>query len=105
MRDEEKSAKVGQPPSDPQRAGASGAVARPGAAPASGAAGADDSPGENRPSLLPSVKLPKGGGALSGIGEKFATNLATGTGSLTIPVATSAGRGGVDLHLELTYDS
>src|SRR5262250_3012856 len=55
--------------------------------------------------LLPAVSLPKGGGALHGIGEKFATNPATGTGSLTIPIATSPGRAGFDLALRLSYDS
>jgi hypothetical protein len=40
---------------------------------------------------IPSISLPKGGGALSGIGEKFATNPVTGTGSMTVPIATSPG--------------
>ena len=31
----------------------------------------------------PSITLPKGGGAISGIGEKFAANPVTGTGSMT----------------------
>ena len=30
----------------------------------------------------PSLSLPKGGGAIRGIGEKFATNAVTGTGSM-----------------------
>lgn len=55
--------------------------------------------------LLPSVSLPKGGGAIRGIGEKFSTNPATGTGSLSVPIATSPGRAGFDLNLELSYDS
>ena len=33
----------------------------------------------------PRVELPKGGGAIRGIGEKFAANPVTGTGSLTVP--------------------
>jgi hypothetical protein len=37
----------------------------------------------------PSISLPKGGGAIRGIGEKFATNPVTGTGSMTVPIATS----------------
>jgi hypothetical protein len=53
--------------------------------------------------LLPS--LPKGGGALRGIGEKFATNPVTGTGTMTIPIATSAGRAGFAPALALSYDS
>ncbi len=55
--------------------------------------------------LLPSLSLPKGGGAIRGIGEKFAANPATGTGSLTIPIATSTGRASFQLSLELRYDS
>ena len=36
--------------------------------------------------------LPKGGGAMRGIGEKFSTNPSTGTGLLSVPIATSPGR-------------
>ncbi|RKG71640.1 toxin [Corallococcus sp. CA054B] len=56
-------------------------------------------------SLLPALTLPKGGGAVRGIGEKFSTNPVTGTGSLSIPLATSAGRAGFELALSLRYDS
>jgi Salmonella virulence plasmid 65kDa B protein len=38
--------------------------------------------------------LPKGGGAIRGIGEKFAANPVTGTGSMSVPIATSPGRSG-----------
>ena len=55
--------------------------------------------------LLPALALPKGGGAIRGIGEKLSTNPATGTGSLSIPIATSPGRGGFELGLALSYDS
>jgi RHS repeat-associated protein len=55
--------------------------------------------------LLPALALPKGGGAIRGIGEKFSANPATGTGSLSIPIATSPGRGGFELGLQLSYDS
>lgn len=61
--------------------------------------------GEGAPSLLPSVSLPKGGGAIRGIGEKFSANPTTGTGSLSVPIATSTGRAGFQLSLELRYDS
>ena len=37
----------------------------------------------------PVISLPKGGGAIWGIGEKFATNPVTGIGSMTILIATS----------------
>jgi RHS repeat-associated protein len=51
------------------------------------------------------LSLPKGGGAIRGIGEKFSTNLTTGTGSLSVPIATSPGRAGFELGLTLGYDS
>ena len=53
----------------------------------------------------PSITLPKGGGAISGIGEKFAANPVTGTGSMTVPVFTSPGRSGFGPQLSLSYDS
>src|SRR5262249_57294755 len=40
----------------------------------------------------PAVSLPKGGGAIRGMGEKFAANPVTCSGSMTVPSATSAGR-------------
>lgn len=55
--------------------------------------------------LQPPLALPKGGGAIRGIGEKFATNPVTGTGSMTIPIATSPGRAGFGPQLSLAYDS
>ena len=61
--------------------------------------------GGNAQPLLPTPSLPKGGGAIRGIGEKFSTNPATGTGSLSVPIATSPGRAGFELNLELSYDS
>ena len=42
----------------------------------------------------PQISLPKGGGAVRGIGEKFAANPVTGTGSMSVPIATSPGRSG-----------
>src|SRR6266571_6089071 len=53
----------------------------------------------------PTLSLPKGGGAIRGIGEKFAANPVTGTGSLTVPIATSPGRSGFGPQLTLSYDS
>ena len=53
----------------------------------------------------PTVSLPKGGGAIHGMGEKFAANPVTGTGSMTIPIATSPGRSGFGPQLSLSYDS
>ena len=56
-------------------------------------------------SAPPSINLPKGGGAINGIGEKFAANPVTGSGSMTIPITTSPGRSGFGPHLSLSYDS
>ena len=53
----------------------------------------------------PSISLPKGGGAIKGIGEKFSANPVTGTGSMTIPIAVSPGRSGFGPQLSLSYDS
>ena len=53
----------------------------------------------------PTINLPKGGGAIRGIGEKFAANPVTGTGSMSVPIATSPGRSGFGPQLSLSYDS
>ena len=53
----------------------------------------------------PQLSLPKGGGAVRGIGEKFAANPVTGTGSMSVPIATSPGRSGFGPQLSLSYDS
>ena len=53
----------------------------------------------------PAISLPKGGGAIRGMGEKFAANPVTGTGSMTVPIATSPGRSGFGPQLSLSYDS
>jgi hypothetical protein len=39
------------------------------------------------------------------MGEKFAANPVTGTGSMTVPIAASPGRGGFGPQLSLSYDS
>ena len=59
-------------------------------------------PGATSP---PAISIPKGGGAIRGIGEKFATNPVTGTGAMSIPLAVSAGRSGFGPQLALSYDS
>ena len=53
----------------------------------------------------PAISLPKGGGAIRGMGEKFAANPVTGTGSMSVPIATSPGRSGFGPQLSLSYDS
>src|SRR5260221_9253584 len=54
-------------------------------------------------SLIPGITLPKGGGAIRGIGEKFAANPVTGTASMTLPIVASASRFGP--AVSLSYDS
>jgi hypothetical protein len=51
------------------------------------------------------ISLPKGGGAIKGIGEKFAVSSVTGTGSLSVPIFASPGRSGFSPQLSLNYDS
>lgn len=62
-------------------------------------------PPEKGSAQTPAIQLPKGGGAIRGIGEKFAANPVTGTGSMTVPIATSPGRSGFGPQLSLSYDS
>jgi RHS repeat-associated protein len=60
---------------------------------------------EPSPFTAPQINLPKGGGAIRGIDEKFTANPVTGTGSLSIPLALSPGRSGFAPKLSLDYDS
>jgi hypothetical protein len=53
----------------------------------------------------PTLSLPKGGGAIRGIGEKFTANPVTGTGTISVPIAVSPGRAGFGPQLALMYDS
>jgi hypothetical protein len=54
---------------------------------------------------LPSISLPKGGGSIGGMGEKFNVNPADGTGTSTIPIQISPSRGGFGPGLSLNYSS
>jgi hypothetical protein len=54
---------------------------------------------------VPSISLPKGGGAIQGLGEKFNADLISGSGSVTILIATNPGRVGFGLHLSLSCSS
>jgi hypothetical protein len=67
-------------------------------------AGGESSAAES-PFSAPQINLPKGGGAIRGIGEKFSANAATGTGSLNIPIAASSARSGFGPQLSVQYDS
>src|SRR3954467_10904303 len=73
-------------------------VTTAGAAPSGTPSGGTRSP-------LPQVSLPKGGGAIRGMGEKFSVNAATGTGAMSMPLAVSPGRSGFGPQLSLAYDS
>ena len=53
----------------------------------------------NTEDLVPSIALPKGGGAIKSIGEKFEANAFTGSGGTSIPFPTSPAR---DLTPELS---
>src|SRR5215212_7646939 len=66
---------------------------------------AQETPASDGQVRAPSIQLPKGGGAIRGIGEKFAANPVTGTGSMSVPIATSPGRSGFGPQLSLSYDS
>ncbi|MDX2032572.1 MAG: SpvB/TcaC N-terminal domain-containing protein [Blastocatellia bacterium] len=51
------------------------------------------------------ISLPKGGGALQGMGETFSPDLFTGTGNFTVPISLPNGRNGVQPSLALVYSS
>jgi Salmonella virulence plasmid 65kDa B protein len=53
----------------------------------------------------PVISLPKGGGAIKEMGEKFAANPVTGTGSMTVLIATTPSRSDFYRKLSLAYDS
>jgi len=61
--------------------------------------------GVDRQFGAPQITLPKGGGAIRGIDEKFTANPVTGTGAVSIALALSAGRAGFGPQLALKYDS
>ncbi|WP_317851486.1 SpvB/TcaC N-terminal domain-containing protein [Neobacillus bataviensis] len=54
---------------------------------------------------VPSISLPKGGGAIKGIDEKFSVNAVNGTATFSIPLPFSQTRGGASPSLNLTYNS
>lgn len=57
------------------------------------------------PFAAPQVSVPKGGGAIRGLGEKFQTNPANGTATLTVPIPLSKSRGAFQPALALSYSS
>ena len=54
---------------------------------------------------IPQISLPKGGGALKGVDEKFEVNAANGTASFSIPLPLTPGRNGFSPSLSLGYNS
>jgi RHS repeat-associated protein len=54
---------------------------------------------------IPKIELPKGGGAISKIDEKFKVNPSNGTASFSIPLPLSPGRNGFSPQLGLSYNS
>jgi RHS repeat-associated protein len=64
-----------------------------------------DTTGPGKSTAAPTISLPKGGGAIRGIDEKWSANPVTGTGSLTVPISTSPGRSGFGPQLAIGYDS
>ncbi len=53
----------------------------------------------------PNISTPKGGGALSGMGEKFSPDLFTGTGNFSVPIALPPGRNGFQPELTIGYST
>ena len=51
------------------------------------------------------ISLPKGGGAIQGIGETFSPDLHTGTGNFSVPIALPQGRNGFQPQLSLAYST
>ncbi len=95
-----------RPPAFPAPGGPNAGKERPASRPPS-APRPVDAPGKTRESFTtaPRLELPRGGGAIKGIGETFKANPATGTASLSVPLPFSLGRQGVTPSLALSYDS
>jgi RHS repeat-associated protein len=60
---------------------------------------------EKKGTNTPAISLPKGGGAIKGIGETFQPNLFSGTGNFSIPIYTSPCRGDFGPKLTLQYST
>lgn len=63
------------------------------------------SSGGNDRVSAPTLSLPKGGGAIRDIGEKFSVNAVNGTVSLSIPIFATPSRSDFYPKLSLSYDS
>jgi hypothetical protein len=60
---------------------------------------------KNNSSSTPQISLPKGGGAIRHIDEKFSVNPANGSSGLSIPFPFSASRNGFMPGMSLGYNS
>jgi len=65
----------------------------------------EENPSKSNAITIPSITLPKGGGALKGIDEKFQVNASNGTGSMSIPIPVSKSRNDFNPSLNLQYNS
>jgi len=68
----------------------------------------DDGSGGDEPRFqleAPAISLPKGGGAIKGIDEKFTVNASNGTLSLSLPLPLTPARNGAAPALRLSYDT
>jgi RHS repeat-associated protein len=52
---------------------------------------------------LPALGVPKGGGAIRGVGERFSVNPANGAGSTEVALPMPPGRAGFEMALKLSY--
>lgn len=60
---------------------------------------------KNNLKLPGGIEMPKGGGAIRGIGEKTEVNPVTGSGSVSVPLPVTPGRSGFTPPLTLQYSS
>jgi len=67
--------------------------------------GVKKTPFEGSSFSAPAPSLPKGGGAIKGVGEKFSVNAANGSVSFTVPIFTTPSRSDFSPKLSLQYDS
>jgi hypothetical protein len=67
--------------------------------------GQQEKNGSNIQISIPSISLPKGGGAIKGIDEKFQVNPSNGTASFSIPLPLSPNRNGFTPALSISYNS
>ena len=67
----------------------------------------NDNEAKSKSNLLetPSISLPKGGGAIHNIDEKFQVNTANGTIAFSLPFPAAPARGGMTPPLALSYNS